>query len=91
MAKESKFVCTEDLSQILTMLDGYAVETTSEANARLQWARGKVDSNICINNAGELSELVGTAFVVRDMISVVDALDEDGMLRFWGELPTIEK
>lgn len=29
---------------------------------------------------------MGTAFVVRDMMRIVDALGEDGMLRYWGVL-----
>lgn len=27
---------------------------------------------------------LSTAFVVRDMVQIIDALGEDGMLRFWG-------
>lgn len=30
-------------------------------------------------------EFVGTAFVARDFMAVVDALGEDGLLRYWGE------
>lgn len=30
--------------------------------------------------------LYGTAFVARDMLQIVDALDEDGLLRYYGEL-----
>ncbi|KXX73109.1 Tripeptidyl aminopeptidase [Madurella mycetomatis] len=43
-------------------------------------------SNICYekNKDNERGGLIGTAFVARDLISVVDALGEDGMLRFWG-------
>lgn len=33
----------------------------------------------------EGGELVGTAFVARDLMEVVDALDEDGKLRYWGK------
>lgn len=44
-------------------------------------------SNICRekNRDNERGGLIGTAFVARDLMSVVDALGEDGMLRFWGE------
>jgi hypothetical protein len=35
--------------------------------------------------AKEVGELIGTGFTARDMMQIVDALDEDGMLRFWGE------
>lgn len=30
-------------------------------------------------------ELIGTAFTARDMMRVLDALGEDGLLRYWGE------
>lgn len=36
--------------------------------------------------AQEKAELIGTVFTARDMLRVVDALDEDGLLRFWGQL-----
>jgi hypothetical protein len=39
--------------------------------------------------ANEVGELVGTAFTARDMMQIVDALGEDGMLRFWGEYSCI--
>lgn len=29
-------------------------------------------------------ELIGTAFVARDMVEIIDALGEDGLLRYWG-------
>jgi hypothetical protein len=60
-------------------------QQSDTALARL-WARGKVDANICrlYGNANETAELIGTAFTARDFMSVVDALDEDGMLRYWG-------
>lgn len=32
----------------------------------------------------ELGELVGTAFVARDINAIFDALDEDGYIRYWG-------
>lgn len=32
----------------------------------------------------EASTLVGTAFTARDLMSIVNALGEDGMIRYWG-------
>ncbi|KAK5058688.1 hypothetical protein LTR84_010952 [Exophiala bonariae] len=32
----------------------------------------------------ELGELIGTAFVARDIKAIFDALDEDGYIRYWG-------
>jgi hypothetical protein len=58
--------------------------STDVALGRL-WARGEINANICFKKANETGRLIGTAFVARDLISVVDALDEDGLLRYWGE------
>ena len=38
----------------------------------------------CEQNAQDNGELIGTGFVARDMMRIVDALDEDGLLRYWG-------
>jgi pimeloyl-ACP methyl ester carboxylesterase len=48
------------------------------------WARATLDSKLCLRNESDIGDLIGTAYVARDLISVVDALEEDGMLRFWG-------
>ncbi|KAK4209378.1 TAP-like protein-domain-containing protein [Rhypophila decipiens] len=36
------------------------------------------------NRNSSIGEYVGTTFVARDMIQIVDALGEDGLLRYWG-------
>ncbi|KAK5316321.1 hypothetical protein LTR70_006275 [Exophiala xenobiotica] len=38
----------------------------------------------CASEANEKATLIGTAFVARDMIEIVDALGEDGLLRYYG-------
>ncbi|KAK8124076.1 TAP-like protein-domain-containing protein [Apiospora kogelbergensis] len=49
------------------------------------WARATLTDSVCAGAPGnKTGELIGTAFVARDFISVVDALKEDGMLRYWG-------
>ena len=54
------------------------------------WAQGKLKADVCAGAPGnKTGELIGTAFVARDFISVVDALKEDGMLRYWGEYPAM--
>lgn len=51
------------------------------------WANSQVIANICQtkNNSTDVAELIGTTFIARDMMQIVDALNEDGLLRFWGE------
>ncbi|KAI1626160.1 TAP-like protein-domain-containing protein [Exophiala viscosa] len=48
------------------------------------FASAQSESNDCLQRAGDTVQLVGTAFVARDMARIVDALEEDGMLRYWG-------
>ncbi|KAL4915488.1 hypothetical protein BDW62DRAFT_188307 [Aspergillus aurantiobrunneus] len=48
------------------------------------WARGRIDAEACLTNAAKNGSVLTTAFVARDLISVVDALEEDGLLRYWG-------
>lgn len=49
------------------------------------WANTQVIADTCYAMQKETGGLIGTAFVARDMMCIVDALREDGMLRYWGE------
>jgi pimeloyl-ACP methyl ester carboxylesterase len=48
------------------------------------WARAQLDAQACFEAHKDIGNLIGTSFVARDLISVVDALEEDGLLRYWG-------
>ncbi|KAK4247886.1 TAP-like protein-domain-containing protein [Corynascus novoguineensis] len=50
------------------------------------FANMQVLTNVCHERYKNSTnpEFLGTAFVARDLISVVDALGEDGLLRYWG-------
>lgn len=50
------------------------------------YANMQAFSNACevYNQGNKTPEFIGTAYVVRDMLSIVDGLGEDGLLRFWG-------
>ncbi|KAF7547481.1 hypothetical protein G7Z17_g7696 [Cylindrodendrum hubeiense] len=62
------------------MLSGNFSDT---ALARI-WADSQVFSETCYATQNKTGDLVGTAFVARDLMQIVDALDEDGLLRYWG-------
>ena len=51
------------------------------------WAGfGQIASDCARNeNAQKKGELIGTAFTARDLMQIVDAVDEDGLLRYFGE------
>lgn len=48
------------------------------------WADARVFDASCAATQNKTGRFVGTAFVARDMMQIVDALGEDGMLRYWG-------
>ncbi|EMR70664.1 putative nedd8-like protein [Eutypa lata UCREL1] len=58
----------------------------NSSNAQLgkTWAWASNFADTCSENASDEGSLISTAFVARDMMQIVDALDEDGLLRYWG-------
>ena len=50
------------------------------------WAVQGYLGEVCYERKKNIGSYVGTAFTARDLMTVVDALGEDGMLRFWGKL-----
>lgn len=50
------------------------------------WAASETIANRCYQRNNQTARLLGTAFTARDIISVVDALGEDGLVRYWGRL-----
>ena len=54
------------------------------ANGRL-WAEGTNYAAACEKVNGSIGGLIGTAFTARDMMQIVDAIETDGMLRYWGK------
>ena len=56
----------------------------SDTAVGASWAARKTLANSCYKNAKDVGELIGTGYVARDMMQIVDALNEDGLLRFWG-------
>lgn len=48
------------------------------------WHDGGILADACAKDQEENARFLGTAFVARDMLKIVDALNEDGKLRFWG-------
>ncbi|KAK7954534.1 TAP-like protein-domain-containing protein [Apiospora saccharicola] len=58
---------------------------SSDATPGRLWAEAQVLANDCGSAlANTTGSLVGTAFTARDFMKVVDALGEDGLLRYWG-------
>lgn len=49
------------------------------------WGNMGIRADTCKEKGGDIGELLGTAFVARDLMRIVDALGEDGLLRYWGK------
>ena len=66
------------------------LETTtyksSDAALGRIWASAMIVADTCYDNLKDTGDLVGMAFTSRDVIQIVDALNEDGMVRYWGKL-----
>jgi hypothetical protein len=69
-----------------TGLAGFNISDYSPADKDLVWGALVSLSELCEAEDGGIGEYLGTAFVARDMLEIVDALNEDGLLRYLGEL-----
>ncbi|KAL2848552.1 TAP-like protein-domain-containing protein [Aspergillus pseudoustus] len=78
--------CTEDPIEQFGMYKAQVLGNSSENAVGTLWARGAIDAATCYANAMGKKDgsVMTTAFTARDMIQIVDALEEDGMLRYWG-------
>jgi len=48
------------------------------------WDLAGAQADACYDTMRETGQYIGTAFTARDMIKIVDSLDEDGLLRYYG-------
>lgn len=79
---EVEFACYPDEASRQTGLQLIA-GNSSDVAVGTGWARSTLFANTCAVAQNLTGDLISTAFVARDLMQVVDALDEDGMLRFW--------
>lgn len=80
------FLCaSDDLDAQYFLNSQIRLPNASDTQLGEAWANAQVNAETCFKQNNETAGLIGTAFGARDLISVVDALGEDGMLRFWGE------
>ncbi|KAK4139446.1 TAP-like protein-domain-containing protein [Dichotomopilus funicola] len=83
-----RFSCFDNATdrQVATLQFPVLPTTAYETALAQTFAGAEVWSNLCYakNKDNENAKYLGTAFVARDLMSVVDALGEDGLLRYWG-------
>lgn len=53
------------------------------------WAAGKVLADICLERQEKIGRLIGTAFVARDVMRIVDALGQGQLLNYYGKMPCL--
>lgn len=81
--KTLPFSCYPDpVSRLLAPAD--MAGNASDAALGRVWAEASLFSDACYATQNKTGELLGTAFVARDFMHIVDALGEDGLLRYWG-------
>ncbi|KAH0422352.1 nedd8-like protein [Colletotrichum camelliae] len=89
------FSCFEDQDErtayLLQSPKAWAIMTfpnfwsnSSDVTPGRLWASTKLLVDKCYEKNKEIGGVYGTAFVARDMMQIVDALGEDGLLRYWG-------
>lgn len=82
------FSCSESAEAAKLVQWAYREVATNASDVAMGqlWAQAKTKSDACQNGPGNATaRLIGTPFTARDFIQVVDALGEDGMLRYWGK------
>lgn len=63
---------------------GVTAQLSLEDALEEYWPDNQVTAERCYEEMNATGSLIGTAFVARDMLKIVDALDEDGLLNYWG-------
>lgn len=77
-------MCADSEFDAVTLAQQPGFANVSDVELGKLWGVGEVIADTCFKKHKKTGDLIGTAFVARDLISVVDALDEDGLLRYWG-------
>lgn len=79
--------CFDNKFDLQTYADSQVIpDRDDEATLRKLWLRGALDATTCAEKHKQNGTLVGTAFTARDVMSISEAVNDDGMLRYWGEL-----
>jgi pimeloyl-ACP methyl ester carboxylesterase len=61
------------------------LSNSSDVAIGQNFANSEIQASQCLAATEDIGGLIGTAFVARDMARIVDALEEDGLLRYWGK------
>ncbi|KAI5868113.1 alpha/beta-hydrolase [Durotheca rogersii] len=79
-----QFNCLDNDFDGLSLVLGLSPANESEGSLGRIWAQGTITADTCLRTQNKTGSLISTAFTARDIMQIVDALQEDGMLRYWG-------
>jgi len=78
------YTCYNATDKSISALVTPATTDVSDTAPGIIFTSRYLETRACLREQAKYGDLVGTAFTARDMMQIVDALQEDGLLRFWG-------
>ncbi|KAM5429332.1 hypothetical protein McanCB21832_007730 [Microsporum canis] len=84
------FSCFKDDNERLAVISKGRYEELLSPNDRAPlgrlWSTTSIFADICgrYPEAKERGKLISTSFTARDLMEIVDAVEDDGLLRYWG-------
>ncbi|KAK2001056.1 hypothetical protein LX36DRAFT_668266 [Colletotrichum falcatum] len=80
------FKCGTGAFEGIQFVPGTPGNSSDQLALAEQWASAAAWANTCYLNpeSRETGSRIGTAYTVRDMMKIVDAVQEDGLLRYFG-------
>ncbi|KAL4966172.1 alpha/beta hydrolase [Aspergillus stella-maris] len=78
------FSCYDTDTLRAAALESPLLTNTSDTAPATVWASASNLAGSCYAKLNQTGDLYGTAFIARDMMQIVDALGEDGLLHYWG-------
>lgn len=80
------FSCFPDVEARGALTGQFTMGNASDVERGRNWALGKLYADNCAEypEAQERGPLINTAFTARDAMQIVDQVEEDGLLRYWG-------
>ncbi|KAF2265018.1 alpha/beta-hydrolase [Lojkania enalia] len=76
---------TSPIERLYQQLASPPTTNASDVALGTTWSIQKTYTQSCYETNKDVGKLVGSGFVARDVMQIVDALGEDGMLRYWGQ------
>ncbi|KAI1817906.1 TAP-like protein-domain-containing protein [Poronia punctata] len=85
-AQTLTFSCFADATSRAALGSQTPLGNASDVSRGLLWAGGKNTARACAEypQSSERGPFIDSSFTARDAMKIVDAVEEDGLLRYWG-------